>query len=150
MITGCGSALEVKPDSFESGYVPVYLNVYDLTPANGYFYWAGLGIYHSGVEVHGVEYAFGAHDYPTSGVFEAEPRRCLGFKFRKSIFIGTTSLDPIQIREFMECHSASFNWAEVFITFTIAVKRCSTAMGIEEIKKCFTEGKVRVICGIAL
>lgn len=29
---------------------PVYLNVYDLTPMNGYVYWAGLGIFHSGVE----------------------------------------------------------------------------------------------------
>jgi len=32
------------------GYAPVYLNVYDLTPINGYMYWAGLGIFHSGVE----------------------------------------------------------------------------------------------------
>ena len=44
--------------------------------------------------VYGVEYAFGAHDYSTSGVFEVEPRQCPGFKFRKSIFMGTTSLDP--------------------------------------------------------
>jgi hypothetical protein len=29
---------------------PVYLNVYDLTPMNGYVYWAGLGIFHSGIE----------------------------------------------------------------------------------------------------
>jgi deubiquitinase DESI2 len=29
---------------------PVYLNVYDLTPMNGYIYWAGLGIFHSGIE----------------------------------------------------------------------------------------------------
>uniref|UniRef100_A0A453IQX5 PPPDE domain-containing protein n=1 Tax=Aegilops tauschii subsp. strangulata TaxID=200361 RepID=A0A453IQX5_AEGTS len=67
---------------------PVYLNVYDLTPMNGYIYWAGLGIFHSGIEVHGVEYAFGAHDYPTSGVFEVEPRQCPGFRFRRSIFLG--------------------------------------------------------------
>lgn len=32
------------------GKTPVYLNVYDLTPMNGYVYWAGLGIFHSGVE----------------------------------------------------------------------------------------------------
>ncbi|KAK8580920.1 hypothetical protein V6N12_071169 [Hibiscus sabdariffa] len=80
-----------------------------------------LGIYHSGLEVHGVEYAFGAHDYPTSGVFEVEPRQCPGFKFRKSIFIGTTSLDPIQIREFMECNSARFNGD----TYHLIVKNCN-------------------------
>ena len=34
----------------KTGVVPVYLNVYDLTPINGYAYWLGLGIYHSGVQ----------------------------------------------------------------------------------------------------
>lgn len=34
----------------DSGSVPVYLNVYDLTPFNGYAYWLGLGVYHSGVQ----------------------------------------------------------------------------------------------------
>ncbi|KAK4796485.1 hypothetical protein SAY86_028811 [Trapa natans] len=98
-----------KSVKFGPGNTPVYLNVYDLTPMNGYVYWAGLGIFHSGVEVHGVEYAFGAHDYASSGVFEVEPRQCPGFKFRKSIFIGTTSLDPIQVRQFMENLTASYN-----------------------------------------
>lgn len=32
------------------GAVPVHLNVYDLTPINGYAYWLGLGVYHSGVQ----------------------------------------------------------------------------------------------------
>jgi hypothetical protein len=34
----------------QSGSVPVYLNVYDLTPMNAYGYWLGLGVFHSGVE----------------------------------------------------------------------------------------------------
>ncbi|CAN4081479.1 unnamed protein product [Withania somnifera] len=33
----------------KTGVVPVYLSVYDLTPINGYAYWLGLGVYHSGV-----------------------------------------------------------------------------------------------------
>lgn len=41
---------KVKSASYSQGDTPVYLNVYDLTPANGYVYWAGLGIFHSGVE----------------------------------------------------------------------------------------------------
>ncbi|GMI96790.1 hypothetical protein like AT1G47740 [Hibiscus trionum] len=113
---------KVKPTtSFDPGCAPVYLNVYDLTPINGYFYWAGLGIFHSGVEVHGVEYAFGAHEYPTSGVFEVEPRQCPGFKFRESIFIGTTSLDPFKVREFMECNSARYHGD----TYHLIVKNCN-------------------------
>ncbi|KAJ6843379.1 deSI-like protein [Iris pallida] len=112
---------KVRSASKTAGNTPVYLNVYDLTPANGYVYWAGLGIFHSGVEVHGVEYAFGAHDYPTSGVFEVEPRQCPGFRFRKSIFMGTTCLDPMQVREFMELHSVNYNGD----TYHLIVKNCN-------------------------
>ncbi|KAE8708276.1 hypothetical protein F3Y22_tig00110348pilonHSYRG00298 [Hibiscus syriacus] len=39
------SAAGCSPDE-----APVYLNVYDLKTANGYVYWAGLGIFHTGVE----------------------------------------------------------------------------------------------------
>jgi len=86
----------------KKGAVPVYLNVYDLTPMNGYAYWLGLGVYHSGVQVHGVEYGFGAHEHPTSGIFEVEPKHCPGFTFRKSILIGRTDLGPKEVRTFME------------------------------------------------
>lgn len=39
-----------KSVNYGSGNAPVHLNVYDLTSINGYVYWAGLGIFHSGVE----------------------------------------------------------------------------------------------------
>lgn len=100
---------------------PVHLNVYDLTPMNGYVYWAGIGVFHTGVEVHGVEYAFGAHDYPTSGVFEVEPKQCPGFKFRRSIFIGTTCMDPGQVREFMEMHCVHYPGD----TYHLVTKNCN-------------------------
>ncbi|GBG64126.1 hypothetical protein CBR_g40573 [Chara braunii] len=80
----------------------VYLNIYDLTPANNYFYWLGLGVYHSGVEAYGVEYAYGAHDLPTSGVFEVEPKNTPGFIYRTSILIGTTELSTRQLRNFID------------------------------------------------
>ncbi|KAK9922990.1 hypothetical protein M0R45_031426 [Rubus argutus] len=86
----------------DSGSVPVYLNVYDLTPYNGYAYWLGLGVYHSGVQVHGIEYAFGAHEFPTTGIFEGEPKKCDGFTFRKSILIGKTDVGPLEVRAVME------------------------------------------------
>ncbi|KAF5796957.1 putative PPPDE peptidase domain, PPPDE putative peptidase domain superfamily [Helianthus annuus] len=111
---------KVKAD-YGAGNTPVYLNVYDLTPMNGYAYWAGFGIFHSGVEVHGVEYAFGAHDYSSSGVFEVEPRQCPGFKFRRSILIGNTSMNPAQVREFMKHHVANYNGD----TYHLIVKNCN-------------------------
>ncbi|GAA0165663.1 cysteine protease [Lithospermum erythrorhizon] len=112
---------KVKSADQDPANAPVYLNVYDLTPLNGYVYWAGLGIFHSGVEVHGAEYAFGAHDYTTSGVFKVEPRQCPGFKFRRSIFIGTTCMDPIQVKEFMEHQAASYNGD----SYHLIVKNCN-------------------------
>jgi len=105
----------------KSGSVPVYLNVYDLTPMNGYIYWFGLGIYHSGVEVHGVEYAFGAHEFPSSGVFEVEPRQCPGFTFRKSIYIGTTDLGPRELRDFIEDLAGNYNGN----TYHLIMKNCN-------------------------
>ncbi|KAJ9178950.1 hypothetical protein P3X46_010792 [Hevea brasiliensis] len=96
----CRKKLNSEKDS--RGSVPVYLNVYDLTPMNGYAYWLGLGVYHSGVQVHGVEYAFGAHEYPTTGIFEGVPKQCDGFTFRKTILIGKTEMGPGEVRAVME------------------------------------------------
>uniref|UniRef100_A0A7N0T9U4 PPPDE domain-containing protein n=1 Tax=Kalanchoe fedtschenkoi TaxID=63787 RepID=A0A7N0T9U4_KALFE len=104
-----------------SGKVPVYLNVYDLTSINGYAYWLGLGAYHSGVQVHGVEYAFGAHDQSSTGVFEVEPRQCPGFTFRKSILIGRTDLDAKQVRAFVEKLSGEYHGN----TYNLIAKNCN-------------------------
>ncbi|KAL3685788.1 hypothetical protein R1sor_003810 [Riccia sorocarpa] len=104
-----------------TSHVPVYLNVYDLTPMNGYVYWVGMGIFHSGIEVHGSEYAFGAHDFPTSGVFEVEPRSCPGFTFRRSILMGTTGLSPQEIRNFIETVADDYNGN----TYQLLVKNCN-------------------------
>ncbi|CAL0325925.1 unnamed protein product [Lupinus luteus] len=85
-----------------SGSVPVYLNVYDLTSINGCSYWVGLGIYHSGVQVNDVEYAFGAHESPSSGIYEGVPKRSESFKFRKSILIGKTNMRNGEVRDLMK------------------------------------------------
>ncbi len=97
----CAPSSNASAVAASSG-VPVHLNVYDLTPMNGYVYWLGLGIYHSGIEAHGAEYAFGAHDYATSGVFEVEPKHCPGFTFRRSVLLGTTNLSALEFRSFIE------------------------------------------------
>ncbi|XP_066372288.1 deSI-like protein At4g17486 [Miscanthus floridulus] len=87
---------------------PVFLNVYDVTPANGYARWLGLGVYHSGVQVHGVEYAYGAHDGASSGIFEVVPRRCPGYTFRESVLVGTTELGRAEVRALMSDLAAEF------------------------------------------
>ncbi|KAG6472493.1 deSI-like protein At4g17486 [Zingiber officinale] len=100
---------------------PVYLNVYDLTPMNGYAYWLGLGVYHSGVQVHGVEYAYGAHEHPTTGIFEGEPRQCPGFAFRKAILIGRTDLGSREVRALMADMAADYSGD----TYNLISKNCN-------------------------
>lgn len=85
----------------KKGGVPLYLNVYDLSSVNGYLYWLGLGVYHSAVEAHGMEYAFGAHDLSSSGIFAIEPQSCPGFQFRRRIKLGTIQLDAKDFKDFM-------------------------------------------------
>ncbi|GMG98956.1 hypothetical protein Nepgr_000796 [Nepenthes gracilis] len=109
------------PKKRRNGSVPVYLNVYDLTPINGYAYWLGLGVYHSGVQVHGIEYAFGAHDHATSGVFEVEPKQCPGFTFRKSVLIGRTDLGSKEVRTLMEKLSQDY----LGNTYHLITKNCN-------------------------
>ncbi|KAH7445592.1 hypothetical protein KP509_01G016500 [Ceratopteris richardii] len=82
--------------------IAIDLNIYDLTTLNNYLYWFELGMFHSTIEIKGVEYAYGAHDMPTSGIFQVEPRSCPGFMFRRSILLGTTDLSPIEIYDLME------------------------------------------------
>ncbi|XP_022718625.1 deSI-like protein At4g17486 isoform X2 [Durio zibethinus] len=99
----------------------LYLNVYDLAPINNYLYWFGLGIFHSGIEAHGLEYGFGAHEYPTSGVFEVEPRSCPGFFFRRSVLLGSTNMSRSEFRLFMEQLSQKYHGD----TYHLIAKNCN-------------------------
>ncbi|GFY99788.1 PPPDE putative thiol peptidase family protein [Actinidia rufa] len=99
----------------------VMLNVYDLTPLNEYTVWLGFGIFHSGIEVHGMEYGFGAHEYPISGVFEVEPKTCPGFIFRCSVPLGHINMPPSEFRTFIEKVAAEYHGN----TYLLISKNCN-------------------------
>ena len=87
----------------------VLLNVYDLVEQNNWTHWAGVGIYHSGVEVYGVEYAFGGHEYDAPGVFATRPRAAPGtVSWREAILVGKTSLTPAQVYELVQSMGAEY------------------------------------------
>lgn len=66
----------------------------------------GLGVFHSGVEIFGTEFAYGGHPFPFTGVFEITPRDHdeLGeqFQFRQSIQIGCTDFTYEEIRRIVD------------------------------------------------
>lgn len=100
---------------------PVLLNVYDLTPVNDYLYWLGFGVFHSGIEVHGMEYGFGAHDFSSSGVFEVQSKCCPGFVYRKTVWLGTTDMSREDFRSFIERLAGKYHGN----TYNLISKNCN-------------------------
>jgi len=77
--------------------VPVYLNVYDLSPYNNSLHPFGFGAYHTGVEVYGREYSFGQTDSGGSGVFDIAPRSADGCIFREQLLLGEAMLSLSEV-----------------------------------------------------
>jgi len=81
---------------------PVILNVYDMYWTNEYTSNVGLGVFHSGLEIFGTEFAYGGHPFPISGVFEISPRDAedLGeqFKFKQSLHLGHTDFTEDEVK----------------------------------------------------
>lgn len=52
----------------------VKLNVYDLSEQNNVLYWCGFGVFHTGVEVYGVEYAYGGNSPISQSIIKFKNR----------------------------------------------------------------------------
>jgi len=105
------TAIEASPgilaEALESGNrEPVILNVYDMFWTNEYTGNMGLGVYHSGLEVYGREYAYGGHPFPFSGIFDIAPRAAgeLGeqFRFKQALHLGNTDFRACDVEKILE------------------------------------------------
>ena len=84
----------------------VRLNVYGLTSLNQVIRYTGIGVYHSGVEVYGVEWAYGGYPYPVSSIFRMRQPRDLAslsdingkFQFVQSIQMDRTKFTYEEIK----------------------------------------------------
>lgn len=94
-----GGGLETRGAGLEPGELvmdaaqptTVRINVYDISPANQYTTYCGVGIFHTGVEAFGIEFAYGGHPNDTSGIFATRRYEAPGdVKFRQTIEIGLT------------------------------------------------------------
>jgi deubiquitinase DESI2 len=76
----------------------VYVNVYDLAPANDVLHPIGLGLYHTGVEIMGVEYTFASQ----SGIFRHTPKAVPQATFREQLPMGKMDGGSAEIKAIID------------------------------------------------
>ena len=78
------ASVESNSNTNSKNRTPVYVNIYDMYTLNNITSVMGIGIYHCGIEVHGIEFGYGGHPFSFSGIFEMKPKDSeeLGETFR--------------------------------------------------------------------
>ncbi|KAF0699316.1 Aste57867_10106 [Aphanomyces stellatus] len=76
--------MSLRRPGMTRGKTMVTVHVYDIIESNVYTYAWGLGAFHSGVVVGGIEYSFAGG----AGIFTSPPKEAQGAVFREAIDIG--------------------------------------------------------------
>lgn len=114
LLASCAGTIQT-PDVF----VPVTLHVYDVgtssgvQSANGLFNILGTGMYHTAVEIYGLEWSFAASQ-KESGVFYCQPGRCWMHTYREPIHLGIVKISRHGVTDLLgkmarEWHGTSYD-----------------------------------------
>ena len=94
------------------------VNVYDLSPGVNDWLWpVGLGVFHSGVSIHGKEWTFSS-----GGVFHSEPKFAPGAVFRESICVGEVLMGSHEVEAVVNDLRAAFPGD----TYNVVQKNCNS------------------------
>lgn len=111
-------------DEKETGK-PVFLNVYDLLLMNYTTSKMGIGIYHTGVQVHGLEYCYSGHNQcEMTGLRITTPRDSAWIEdaiFSRSIFMGYTDKTQAEINEIYDKMHSEFPGP----SYNVLTKNCN-------------------------
>lgn len=80
----------------------VYLKVYNVTTINGALEWIGFGLYHTSVSIYNMEFSYGGHREPVSGIVVVNEGNSAGLTLRESIPVGTSYYSADEIDDIIE------------------------------------------------
>ena len=110
----------------------VYLKVYNVTTINGALEWIGFGLYHTSVSIYNMEFSYGGHREPVSGIVVVNEGNSAGLTLRESIPVGTSYYSADEIDDIIETFGEFWHGCD----YDPFAKNCND----------FTEMLIRQIC----
>ncbi|KAG5441676.1 Desumoylating isopeptidase 2 [Clonorchis sinensis] len=118
----------------------VAVNVYDMLWLNVYINNLGIGVYHTGVVVYGIEYCYGGHPLSYSGIFAMAPQdvETLGpnYSYKSTIEVGHTDFTEADIALILEDMGPQYRGDQ----YHLLRRNCNH----------FSDAFIQILCGASL